>query len=91
MLMSLPMIGQAYYQQLSTDVLTAAAYLTDLFNRNLTDTTWYSDGNYLPSRSLNYYDEKHKSIAYTKEYSLYYSTVCEMHLLTNNYMNTLSP
>ena len=68
-------MDQAYYQQLSTDVLTAAVYLTDLFNQNLTDLTWYSDGNYLPSYSLNYYDEKHKNIAYTKEHSLYYATV----------------
>ena len=66
---------EAYYQQLSTDVLIAAAYMTDLFNQNLTDSTWYSDGNYLPSYSDNFYDTKHQKIVDTTDFSLYYSTV----------------
>ena len=66
---------QSYYQQLSIDVLTAAAYTTALLNGNLTDPDWYRNGNYLKSYSYNYLDTKHRKIVETTDFSLYYATV----------------
>ena len=68
---------KSYFQQLSTDVITAAAYVTDLLNQNLTDSNWYKNGDYLPSYSVNYYDIQHRRIFYTQhtEFSLYYAKV----------------
>ncbi len=70
------MISQSYYQQLTADVLIAAAYATDLLNGNLTHSDWYERGDYLrKSYSYNAFDFKHQNISNTTKHSLYFGTV----------------
>ena len=70
------MISQSYYQQLTTDVLIASAYATDLLNGNLTYSDWYERGDYIRnSYSYNAFDFEHQKILETTNFSLYYGTV----------------
>ena len=62
-------------------MLSAAEYVSDLLNGNLTYNDWYEKGDYLDkSYSDNYYDFKHKNIVDTTNFSLYYSTVTHLKL-----------
>lgn len=68
---------QAYYQQLTVDLLTAAAFTTDLLNGNLTRSDWLHAGDYLDSYSINYYDYSYRYLdsQLTTNSSVYFTPV----------------
>ena len=70
-------IYKSYYEQLTTDLLTAGAFASSLMSFDLTNKSWYqSGGNLIRSYSCNVNDSMHRYTGIpTTAFSVYYSKV----------------
>mmetsp|Transcript_20198 Transcript_20198/g.28960 ORF Transcript_20198/g.28960 Transcript_20198/m.28960 type:complete len:1519 (+) Transcript_20198:482-5038(+) len=66
---------KSYYQQLTMDLNTAAVFMTDLVNDNLTRSSWLEEKDYLPSYTINLFDKPERTHLSppTTDFSVYYS------------------